>query len=220
MSLITSLSLTQQLAAEYLSFFNKAQVKPQAVNKAERYYQIMIANKARYQAVANAFGLKGIPWYLIAVLHMRESTFSWTRHLAEGSPLTNRTQLVPKGLPYENPKAGVGKPYTWEEGAIAAIKLKIGGYGKNLGSPQWMNFAQDDSLPSLLNKIEAFNGAGYRKNFALPSPYLWADSTVQKPGKYVADGKFDASVVDTQMGAGTLLKYFLEKESKKKIGTI
>jgi hypothetical protein len=40
----------------------------------------------------------------------------------------------------------------------------------------------------------------------LPSPYVWAGTDQYKTGKYVADGRFDPNVVDSQLGcAGMLL---------------
>lgn len=210
MNLIKGLStLTDLLRMEYNSLFNKAQVKPSSIAKVDAAYRQLVANKARYEAVANAFRLPGVPWYLIGCIHMRESSFRFTGHLHNGDPLTARTKNVPSGRPLANPKAGAGKPYTWEESAIDAIGLKLS------GSPSWYNYKNDKSTASLLNKLEAFNGAGYR-NKNIPTPYLWADSTVQVPGKFVADGQFNPSVVDQQLGAGTLLKYFLDQEAKKK----
>jgi lysozyme family protein len=34
---------------------------------------------------------------------------------------------------------------------------------------------------------------------------LWAGTTIQEPGKYVADGKFDADTMDQQPGCSGLL---------------
>lgn len=210
MNLIRSLfSWTTALRDEYRSFFNSAVVNVQAVSKVQQSYQRLMANKARYEAVANALKMPGVPWYLIGVIHMRESTYNFTRHLHNGDPLTARTRKVPAGRPVANPAAGVGKPYTWEESAIDAIRYMVS------VSPPWTRGTNDSSVESLLHKIEAFNGGAYRTR-NLPSPYLWADSNLQRPGKFVADGKFDPQVTDTQLGAGVLLKYFLEQEAKKK----
>jgi lysozyme family protein len=210
MNLIDNLfSLTGALRNEYRNFFNAAQVKAGSVSKVEAAYKLLTANKNRYMAVANAINLPGVPWYLIGCIHMRESYYSFNNHLHNGDPLTGRTKNVPAGRPVANPAAGVGKPYSWEESAVDAIKIKL------VQSLPWANGKNDSSVESLLNKLEAFNGAGYRLR-DIPSPYLWSDSTVQKPGKFTSDGKFNSSVVDEQVGAGTLLKYFLEMEAKKK----
>ncbi len=210
MNLIKGISsLTNFLRDEYNKFFNAAQVKPGSLSKVQTAYKQLIANQSRYEAVARAFNLPGIPWYLIGCIHMRESSFRFTGHLHNGDPLTGKTYRVPAGRPIAAPRAGAGKPYTWEESAVDAINLKLS------GSPAWYNYKNDSSVASLLNKIEVFNGAGYR-NRNIPSPYVWADSTVQVPGKFTADGVFNPSVIDQQLGAGTLLKYFLEQEAKKK----
>lgn len=213
MSFITSITtLTQALASEYMNLFNQAQLKPGAESKVKLAYQKLVANKARYEAVSNFFKLPGLPWYLIGIIHMRESSFDFTKHLHNGDPLTRRTVNVPAGRPLFQPSAGPGKPYTWEESAVDAISIMLA------ESPSWGNYRQDSSVPSLLNKMEAFNGAAYRRlSNPIPSPYLWSDSTLQKPGKFIADNKFSPTTVDQQVGAATLLKYFLEQEAKKKV---
>src|SRR6185295_802829 len=52
--------------------------------------------------------------------------------------------------------------------------------------------------------LERYNGFGYR-NRGLRSPYLWGGTNLQQPGKYVADGRFDATVIDRQPGCMPLL---------------
>jgi lysozyme family protein len=147
---------------------------------------------------------------------MRESTFNFSKHLAEGSPLTGKTKNIPVGLPTYPIPTGQ-KAYTWEQGAIAALDLKIKG-NKVLGIREdvvWSRALNDSSIESFLHKIESYNGFGVRIYQKKPSSYLWADSSVQVPGKYVADGRFDQRHVDTQMGAGTLLKYFLQMQQSE-----
>jgi hypothetical protein len=58
----------------------------------------------------------------------------------------------------------------------------------------------------MLSAAEPYNGYGYR-NKGLRSPYLWASTNHQQRGKYVADGVFNASVMDTQMGVAAMLKF-------------
>ena len=52
---------------------------------------------------------------------------------------------------------------------------------------------------------EKYNGMGYRP-FGVPSPYLWSFSSIYTSGKYVADGRFDPTVVSKQSGAAVMLK--------------
>jgi lysozyme family protein len=48
----------------------------------------LITNKARYQSIE---AQTGVPWYMIAALHMRESDADFSTHLHNGDPLTGRT---------------------------------------------------------------------------------------------------------------------------------
>lgn len=213
MSFITSIAtLSQALISEYMNLFNQAQIRPGAESKVKASYSQLVAGKLRYEAVAARFNMPGIPWYLIGILHMRESNYNFTRHLHNGDPLTGKTINVPAGRPLFPPAAGLGRPYSWEESAYDAISIML------QQSPSWRNYQQDSSVPSLLNKIESFNGTGYRRlSNPIPSPYLWSDSTLQQPGKFIADGTYSARTVDQQVGGATLLKYFLEQEAKKKV---
>jgi lysozyme family protein len=56
----------------------------------------------------------------------------------------------------------------------------------------------------MLYYLEKYNGVGYH-NRGMPTPYLWAGTTIQEPGKYVADGEFDPDYMDTQPGCCGLL---------------
>jgi lysozyme family protein len=88
--------------------------------------------------------------------------------------------------------AGRGPFDTWEEGAIDALT-----YDGLTEIPDWR-------LEKMLFHCEKYNGTGYHSK-GLPSPYLWAGSTIQQPGKYVADGKFDPNEIDEQPGCCGIL---------------
>lgn len=142
------------------------------------------AARTRYQAVS----LKtGVPWEVIAVIHQRESSQKWDTYLGNGQALNKKTTLVPKGR---------GPFATWEEGAIDAL---VNAEPKAASNKDW-------SVGGTLAIIERYNGLGYA-NKQLPSPYLWAGTDQYVKGKYVSDGKYNANVVDTQLGAAGVLKF-------------
>jgi lysozyme family protein len=58
------------------------------------YAKQLVAAKARYQAVE---AKTGVPWYAIAVIHMRESSQSWAGSLAQGDPWNRVSTHVPAG---------------------------------------------------------------------------------------------------------------------------
>jgi lysozyme family protein len=40
-----------------------------------------------------------VPWYLVGIIHYRECSLYFSRHLHNGEPLTERTRRVPAGRP-------------------------------------------------------------------------------------------------------------------------
>jgi len=152
----------------------------------------VLAHKQRY--VKTVSGLN-VPWYVLAGIHMMESSFRFDCHLHNGDPLTTRTVHVPRGRPR------FGKPpYRWEVSALDALE-----HAGLLSVHNW-------SLPVTLNMLERYNGLGYQKYHpTINTPYLWSMSNHYTSGKYGADGKFDPSLVSKQCGIATLYK-FLESQ--------
>ena len=103
----------------------------------------------------------------IAFISMFAFIFPVIVFLVAGSKY--KTRLVPKGR---------GPFSTWEEAAIDALKIKR-------YPPEW-------DIAHIAYAFEKFNGFGYRSK-GIPSPYLWGGSNIQRPGKYVRDGVYDAS---------------------------
>ncbi len=154
-------------------------------------------NKAKYQAVEKE---TGVPWQVIGVLHYRESNCNFGTYLGNGEPLTRKTKLVPKGRgPFE----------TWEAGAIDALK----------NAPPKTANNKDWSIGGTLDKIEEYNGLGYRAK-GIPSPYVWAGTDQYAKGKYVADGKFDSNHVDQQLGCAGILKFLDYLKPGLPVGTV
>ncbi len=139
----------------------------------------------RYRAVE---GSTGVPWFVVAVIHNMECSLNFKQHLHNGDPLTSRTTHVPAGRPISGTP-----PFTWETSAADALSLK--------------NFNSDWSLGAILDKLETYNGLGYRKYHTnVHTPYLWSASNHYTSGKYIADGSFSSSAVSQQIGAAVILK--------------
>jgi len=158
------------------------------VSGANKFARKIIAGEKQYRAVEAS---TGVPWYFIGLLHMRESSNNFDGVLHNGEHIIGtgrKTTLIPKGRgPFD----------TWSEAAIDALKLK--GLHK-IGS--W-------PVSRMGYEAERFNGLGYT-NKGINSPYLWAGSNHQQPGKYVKDGAFSKTATDTQMGVMTVLKRLCE----------
>ncbi len=164
-----------------------ATLTPLAAFEAGRIADRVIANRARYAAVDAA---SGVPWYAIAGLHNMESGGSFRHHLHEGSPLSGRTRYVPKGRPT------AGKPpFTWEVSATDALEFD------HMGRVEW------SALDATLYACERYNGTGYLSNHpAVPTPYLWAGTSIERPGKYVSDGKWSSTARSSQVGIAVIWK--------------
>ena len=145
----------------------------------------LIANKAPYQA---AEAKTGVPWFVIAVIHQREASGSFSAVLHNGEKIIGtgkKTTLVPKGR---------GPFQTWTEAAIDALKNCAPYAAEN----------KDWSVGGTLALLERYNGLGYA-NKGLPSPYIWSGTDQYVKGKYVSDGVFDPDAVDRQLGCAGLI---------------
>ena len=186
------MKLTERLRSDYRRLFDTCSVRDNRAAEVESAIGTMISNLARYQRVADVIEM---PWFVIAVIHLMESSLQFDRHLHNGDPLTERTTHVPSGRPLTG-----SPPFTWEESAMDALRLER------------MDRWSDWSVPGTLYKLEGYNGWGYRKYHPeVLSPYLWSYSNHYARGKYVADGTFSNTAVSRQMGAAVVLRRMAEK---------
>jgi len=139
---------------------------------------------ARYKAVEKR---TGVPWWFIAVVHEREASQKWDRSLAQGDPWNKKSVHVPA-------KRGPFK--SWEDAAYDAL----------VNCPPYAARNKDWSPGGALTMLEKYNGLGYYRK-GLPSPYIWAGTNQYTKGKYVSDGVYSATTVDTQLGCAGLLKF-------------
>ncbi len=173
-----------RLRPEYRNLWAEMEVIKEAQANAQA--RKIIASKAKYKAVEAE---TTVPWFVVGCLHMRESNGNFNTYLGNGQPLNMVTTIVPKGR---------GPFPSFLAGAVDALAIegldKITDWG-----PEHVAYA-----------AEKFNGFGYRHpSRDIPSPYLWGGTSVQKPGKFVADGVYDLSVMDTQLGAMAVLKQIM-----------
>lgn len=155
----------------------------------------LCAAKSRYQAVE---AKTGVPWFFIAVTHQRESSQNWNRSLAQGDPWDEVSTHVPKGR---------GPFPSWEAAAIDALVNCAPHAASN----------KDWSVGGTLTMLEQYNGLGYASK-GLPSPYVWSGTDQYIKGKYIADGVFDASVVDRQLGCAGLILAMMKIDPSIRFG--
>lgn len=181
----------EDLRDEYLRLFAAATLRPQHNASAQWHADLLRQSQARYAAVGSRVG---VPWYFIGVIHGLEASFNFRAHLHNGDfPLTARTRQVPAGRPM------VWRPPSdWESSAVDAMRI-LGFAGQS-----------DWSLARTLHRFEAYNGFGYRRR-GVASPYLWSFSDQYDRGKFVADGRWNATARSQQCGAAVMLKLLVER---------
>jgi lysozyme family protein len=182
----------------YEKMWDGAKIRPNVVFRLDKAIAIYEDNKHRYKAIEK-LRKGGVPAQVISVLHMRESTWNFNRHLHEGSSLQRRTRYVPKGRPRKG-----RPPFTFEESAEDALYIL-----KGLESVDWTD------TQSVFKAIERYNGTGYlRYHKDVPSPYLYSGLYYYSRGKYVADGRFSHTAIDKQLGCMTVLKRMEQRHMK------
>lgn len=142
----------------------------------------LVTSKSRYQSVE---AKTSVPWFIVAVIHERESGADFSRSLAQGDPWNRKSTHVP---------AGRGPFNSWEEAAIDAL----------VACPPYAARNADWGIGGALTLLERYNGLGYA-NRGIPSPYIWSGTDQYQRGKYIADGVFSATAVDKQLGCAGLI---------------
>ena len=168
----------------YQMLWDTMVIRPEKMSTVDWYVNQIVKNRERYESVEK---LSGVPWQIIAVMHLLESGGDFRGVLHNGEKILGtgmKTRLVP---------AGRGPFTTWEEAAIDALSIK-----KN---------PSDWNIVNTLHYVERFNGLGYLRDPKKPySPYLWSFSKHYVRGKYVSDGHYSRTAVSKQCGAAVILK--------------
>lgn len=121
----------------------------------------------------------GVPIIIAAASFEREAGSHFNLNPAQGWPLNSQSKIIPHNGPFAD----------WTTAQIAAYK--IDGLD-TIGAANW-------SWEMGCYKEEAFNGFGPRAH-GTHTGYDWAGTNIYTGGKYVADGVWDRSAVDTQLG--------------------
>jgi len=156
----------------------------------------LVTAKSHYVAVQD---VTGVPWFIIAVIHERESNQNWNRSLAQGDPWNQVSIHIPKGR----------GPFTsWENAAIDAL----------VDCSPHAAHNHDWSVGGSLTLLEEYNGLGYASR-GIPSPYVWSGTDQYVRGKYIRDEVFSSSTVDSQLGCAGLLIWMMKLDPTIKLGS-
>lgn len=163
--------------------------------------------KAKYQEIERA---TKVPWFVVAVIHERESSQRWDRQLAQGDPLGQVSTHVPKGRgPFYNHPDDPPLQDAFYRAALDALS-DCAPY-----AAKW----KDWSPGGAMTLLEQYNGLGYA-NRGLPSPYVWSGTDQYIKGKYIADGVFDPDTVDKQLGCAALIMAMMELDPSISFGEV
>lgn len=167
------------LQAEYERYVATVRPLPNRVAEIDAVAKRLInpASLANYQQVQDAIG---VPIVVDACICEREDGNDFTKNPSQGDAWNRASIHVPKNR---------GPFSSWVAAAIDAFSVCD---HLNDNSAPW-------SLPYACWKFESYNGFGYRAH-GIHSPYVVGGTNLQQPGKYIGDGDFDPSVMDTQLG--------------------
>src|SRR5215472_927317 len=165
------------------NYWDEMSIRASRTQEVEATARKLLKHKARYQTIEHE---TGVPWYMVAVLHERESNANFERQLGQGDRLDRKSVNAPKGRgPFKD----------FEASAYDAL-VTLKHYDK----------IEDWRLEKILYYSEKYNGWGYwQYHGKMPSPYIWGATSVQTPGKYVADGKWSSTTMDQQVGCAAML---------------
>lgn len=182
------------LAALNLARWKVCRILPEWIPILDKVSHHLVDAKARYQTVE---AKTGVPWAVIAVIHQRESSQSWSASLAQGDRWDRESIHVPRGR---------GPFPSWEAAAMDALKIC---------SPHAADW-HDWTIGGALTLLEQYNGLGYasgpfdhatgRRYPPQASPYIWSGTDQYHRGKYPSDGHFDPNAIDHQTGCAGLLQ--------------
>lgn len=180
----------------YTNLLDTMKVRAEWLDPIDRRARAILANKSRYQKVADQVG---VPWEFIGITHSLEGGLNFNTALHNGDLVIGngkKTYRVPKGR---------GPFSTWEEAAVDALKIKK------------LDLIVEWPIERILYELERYNGFGYRRrDINIPSPYLWSGTTHYTIGKYVSDGKYVKTAKSAQSGAVPLLLRIRELDITKK----
>lgn len=163
--------------SDYAGLFAAAMLERPA--EAAQVASRIIAHATDYRAVSAE---TGAPWWWIGCIHTMECSGRFDQHLHNGDPITARTVHVPAGRPSQG-----APPFAWPFSAADALRLR-----QIVPGRAW-------TLVDALCHAEAYNGLGYLHR-GIRSPYLWASTNLEQPGRYVADGVWDPEAMSNQVG--------------------
>ena len=183
----------EALRDEYARLIAAATIRPECEHVLHLAATRLLHDKPVYARIS---GATGVPIAVLMALSEREMSGNLHCYLGNGQKLTMRTTIVPKNRgPFPDTIEG------FIAGALDALHLD--------GLDQIAKTAEGWSMPRFAYESELWNGFGYRAR-GIPSPYVFGATAVQKPGKFVADHVYSATVMDPQLGTLAIVEELIK----------
>jgi lysozyme family protein len=183
---------------EYTILWQSIALKQSRIKEIDRVIA-KLRDLARWKEYLRLFEATGVPPQVTAVIHERECGANLKGVLHNGELIVGtgrKTKLVP---------AGRGPFATFHAAGLDAYRKEgLDTFDWHAGGPARCAYA-----------LEKFNGFGYRKQ-GIKSPYLWAATDHYTRGKYIRDGVFSATHVDTQIGGMAILRRMMDLDASLK----
>lgn len=176
----------EALKAEYSQLLSLMRVRPDAEARIGSVATQILTHRGKFEEVSR---INGVPVILMGPSFYREATLDFNLNPAQGWSLRSRSEITPRNGPFPD----------WKSAALAAYHLN--GLDR-VGAANW-------TWELICFYGELFNGFGYRDYHHMHSPYLWAGTNIQTPGKYTEDGKFE-DVIDAQIGIIPIARRIVE----------
>ncbi|HLL28599.1 MAG TPA: peptidoglycan-binding protein [Xanthobacteraceae bacterium] len=181
----------ESLAPQYAKWFDSMHVtrKSEIERTADRLIKLIPIYK-------DVEAETGVPAVWLAPINERESSSNFSTYLGNGDPLSRKTIHVPAGRgPFFGERA-------WRDGACDALHLDhIDRVKDTIG---W-------TVESKMYEDELWNGFGPRFRGRVTG-YLMAGTDIYTGGKYIADGVWSPSAIDTQLGTVPMYCALVERD--------
>ena len=181
---------TAELITDNAARWAKMAILPNRLLEVEKVSAALVAPNAKaiYQQAQAA--VPTVPWWFVAIVHEREASQNFRCSIAQGDPWNEISTHVPRGI----------GPFTSFVAAAVFTLTRCSPY-----PAKWTDW----TIGGVLTLFESYNGTGYEDYHNEPSPYDWGATSIEKIGKYVADGKFSATTWDSQIGCAAILKQMM-----------
>lgn len=163
--------------------------------------------KKVYQEIEKA---TKVPWWVVGVIHQRESNQNFDTQLGQGDPLGQVSRHDPAGRgPFFNHPTDPPLHDAFYRAALDAL-IDCAPH-----AAKWTDWSSGGTLTIL----EEYNGLGYAMR-GVPSAYVWSGTNQYMSGKFIADHVYRAGTKDVQEGCAPIIARMMLMDKSIAFGPI